>query len=141
MHIVLNIVKLSVIAGLIAMAGGSMAFGGDFDGSKPLLGAVIEIHECQPGLGCQKVTPAEADIPRFVEIDFKKKEISEVGKNKNERRTTIKAVERLDDRLILRGGENGRGWSMAIMQETGDMVVTVSANKTGFVVFGACTPR
>ena len=141
MHVVHKIIKLSVIAGLIVMAGGTVGLCGDYDGSNPLLGAVIEIHECRPGLACQKVTPTEADMPRFVEIDFKNKIISEVGKNKDRRSTAIKALERLDDRLVLRGGDNGRGWTMTIMAETGDMVATVSGEKTGFVVFGACTLR
>jgi hypothetical protein len=36
--------------------------------------------------------------------------------------------------------QNGRGWSMSISGETGDMTLTVAADRAGHVVFGACTP-
>jgi len=43
--------------------------------------------------------------------------------------------------LILQGVENGRGWTLAITETSGKMVLTVSGNEEGFVVFGACIPR
>jgi hypothetical protein len=50
--------------------------------------------------------------------------------------------------LILQGAEDGykevrdgTGWSMAISEETGKMVLTESGNQVGFVIFGACIPR
>ena len=36
---------------------------------------------------------------------------------------------------------DGAGWSMAISEETGKMVLTESGDQVGFVVFGACIPR
>jgi hypothetical protein len=49
--------------------------------------------------------------------------------------------------LIFQGAEDGvqgvrggTGWSIAISEETGKMVVTESGGQAGFVVFGACTP-
>ena len=60
----------------------------------------------------------------------------------------IKNVERIDGKLILKGAEDGQpdvrdgtGWTIAISEETGEMVMTASGNQFGFVVFGACTPR
>ena len=45
----------------------------DFDGSRPLLVAIIDVIECQPGGDCEKVSPQEARLPRFLEIEFDKK--------------------------------------------------------------------
>jgi hypothetical protein len=113
----------------------------DFDGSRPLLMAVIDIIECHPGGACENVTPQEARLPRFLEIDFDKKEISEVGDAQDERRTAIQNMTQGEGVLILQGAQNGRGWSLTITEASGDAVATVADPVSGFVIFGACTPR
>ena len=113
----------------------------DFDGSRPLLMAVIDIIECHPGGACENVTPQEARLPRFLEIDFDKKEISEVGDAQDERRTAIQNITQGEGVLILQGAQNGRGWSLTITEASGDAVATVADPVSGFVIFGACTPR
>jgi len=47
--------------------------------------------------------------------------------------TTIKNRQQLDGTLILQGTENGRGWSMAINEKSGEMTLTVSGDQVGFV--------
>ncbi len=42
--------------------------------------------------------------------------------------------------LIMQGGEAGRGWTLVISEETGKMSATISEDRVGFVIFGACTP-
>ena len=113
----------------------------DFDGSRPLLMAVIDIIECHPGGACENVTPQEARLPRFLEIDFDKKEISEVGDAQDERRTAIQNITQGEGVLILQGAQNGRGWSLTITEASGDAVATVADPVSGFVIFGACTPH
>ena len=53
----------------------------------------------------------------------------------------------MDGKLILQGAEDGYaemrdglGWTMAISEESGLVVLTTSGDEVGFVVFGACTP-
>ena len=113
----------------------------DFDGSRPLLMALIDVIECRPGGECEKVTPQQAGLPRFLEIDIAKKDVSEIGEAQEERRTAIQNVTREDGVLILQGAQNGRGWSLTITEATGEAVATVSDPVSGFVLFGACTPR
>jgi hypothetical protein len=113
----------------------------DFDGTRPLLMAVIDVIECHPGGSCEKVTPQEARLPRFLEVDFDKKEISEVGDRQDERRTAIQNITEGDEVVILQGAQNGRGWSLTITKASGDAVATVADPVSGFVLFGACTPR
>ena len=56
-------------------------------------------------------------------------------------------MNRIDGKLILQGVEDGEegvrdglGWTMAISEDSGDMVLTGSGDQVGFVIFGACTP-
>ena len=51
--------KVLIGAGFILTAGLVAAQAADFDGSKPLLCAVISITECTPNDGCQKTTLEE----------------------------------------------------------------------------------
>ncbi len=110
-----------------------------FDGSEPLLCAVIEVAECDVESGCRKGTVESMDIPQFIRIDFEKNRISgkvEAGRKKE---SEIKNLERVDGKLIMQGVEGGRGWSMVISENTGKMSATASEDQFGFVVFGACT--
>ncbi|MFO7713804.1 hypothetical protein [Desulfosarcina sp.] len=56
-------------------------------------------------------------------------------------------VQRIDHKLILQGAEEGYenipdgfGWTIAIMEDTGRMVLTASGDLVGNVAFGVCTP-
>ena len=134
-------VLYSCLIALAALMLPAASIAADFDGSRPLLIAVIDVIECLPGADCEKVSPREARIPRFFEIDFEKKEISEIGDFEEERRTEIQSMTKLEGMLILQGAQNGRGWSVNISEANGDAVITLSDPLAGFVLFGACTPR
>lgn len=115
-----------------------------FDGTAPLLCALMDGRECGPENGCQRVTVESINIPHFVRIDFDKKTIT--GTAETGRQTAIENMERIDRKVILQGAEDGiegvrdgLGWTLAIMEDTGRMVVTASGDEVGFVIFGACT--
>ena len=112
---------------------------GQFDGSDPLLCAVIQIIECEAGGDCNSVEPEVAGIPRFLKINFKEKIISATEESGIKDVTKIKNIEHAKGKMILQGSENGRGWTMVISEETGKMSATVSDDQVGFVVFGAST--
>lgn len=141
-------IKPVILTFLIICMVSPAVMAGDFDGSKPLLCAVIEVIECSPGGGCQKVKAQDIDIPRFLRINFEKKTISGRLASGEVRATMIEHMEHVDGKLILQGAEDrrqdvrdGLGWSMGISEETGDVVLTASGDQVGFVVFGACTPQ
>ncbi len=53
----------------------------------------------------------------------------------------------VDGKLILQGAEDGYqsvrdglGWTIAIAEDTGRVVMTASGDQVAFVVFGACLP-
>jgi len=110
----------------------------DFDGSKPLICAIVEINECAPGADCLKGIAGDFNFPQFLKINFKDKTL--VGKFQNQKMQTspIEKVESQNGNLILHGSQNGRAWNIVISQTTGEMVGTVAADGFSFTVFGAC---
>lgn len=120
----------------------------DFDGSRSLLCATMDVVECLPGGNCQRVTHDSIDVPKFVIINFKDNNLSIPGAPKNRPPSKIERTESVDGKLILQGAEDGiegvrdgLGWTIAISEQTGDMVFSASGEQVAFVVFGACTPQ
>ena len=59
----------------------------------------------------------------------------------------VDLLEIVDGKLILQGAEDGYdkmrdglGWTMAISETTGQVVLTGSGEQVAFVIFGACIP-
>jgi hypothetical protein len=107
------------------------------DGSGPLLCAIDTIMECDGTGTCQRHTAFEhPDFPPFLRVHVGQRLITD-GQNSG-RKTQITSVAHLDGRLILHGGENGRGWSATIAENTGRMSAGVVGDDFAFALFGAC---
>ena len=120
---------------------------GDFDGTRPLLISVIRVVECTPDGICREVTPASVELSQFLKIDFTNKTIRPAATDDKTPATTIERQEVVDGKLILQGAEDGYekmrdglGWTMAISEESGQVVLTASGDQVAFVVFGAALP-
>jgi hypothetical protein len=120
---ILVLVSIFFTPGLIAA--------GDFDGSEPFLCAVIEAIECMPGEGCDTGTPESINLPRFFKINVKEKKLTTTKESIRKKSTTIQKLEHLDGKLIIEGAQDGHesvrdglGWTMAINEESGEMVLT-----------------
>jgi len=135
----MNKIKLMALALLCLILTPLSSSAGPFDGSVPLLCAVIQVVECDAGGECYPVQPEIANIPRFLKVNFKNKTISATEESGRKDTSRIKNIERVNGNLILQGSENGRGWTMVISEETGKLSATVSDDQAGFVVFGAST--
>ena len=114
---------------------------GDFDGSIPLICAVVETIECRENGNCKNGTADSINIPQFLKVSFKSKTITGKKAEGEVKTTKIENMERSDGKLILQGTQTNKGWSMVIDEANGKMVLTASDSQVGFVVFGACTPR
>ena len=130
----------SIIAALAVDAG-------NFDGTRPLLISVIRVIECTPDGACREVPPASVELPQFLKIDFNNKTIGPAAADDETPVTTIERREVVDGKLILQGAEDGYekmrdglGWTMAISESTGQVVLTASGDQVAFVVFGASIP-
>jgi hypothetical protein len=110
-----------------------------YDGSVPLLCAALTIQECGNNSGaCHPRRAEEVNLPPFVKIDVAQKTIASTGAES--RQAAVQRLEKTDGRLMLQGGQGGRGWSIVIATETGQMSASVVDDEVGFVIFGACTP-
>lgn len=112
----------------------------DNEGSTPLICATIDAIECS-GLSaeCYGGTAETVNLPQFIRIDLKEKKIEAVRQGGKSVNSTIMNQKRESGKLILQGIENGRGWSLVLIEETGKMSATIAGDQVGFVVFGNCT--
>ena len=124
----------------------NIALAGDFDGSKPMLCTVIDVNECVTGEECKKVQAEEINLPRYLYINVKKKIIQNKKDSEESRKSEIEHVKEVGGKLILQGAESGGydvqdgfGWTIAIMADTGQMVMTASGDLVAEVVSGICT--
>ena len=132
-----GILVLGVILFLLGIAA-QPVIAGDFDGSKPLVCAMIEAFECGPDTGCESGTPESNGLARFLRVDVGKKEVR-TTRESQERTSKIEKVDHADGVLLLSGTQSGRGWNLTINESTGYMVLSVAGDQVAFVVFGACT--
>jgi hypothetical protein len=139
-----RIVKLQRVAiMLVAFAASGAPYpvaAASLDGSKPLLCAVNTIMECDGSGQCLRLaSDTHPDFPSFLRVDVAERTITDGNGAAQPRTTAIKTVTRLDGRLILHGGENGRGWAATIAESSGRMSAGVVADEFAFALFGACT--
>ena len=135
------------ISGLLAALGLILSTSAQatIDGKQPVLCANVEILECVPDQGCERVSAKDANLPRFLKIDFDKGTITRSRPDGTNLSSKIERSETVDERIILQGAEDGAedqrdsfGWSLAIDMTNGEMVLTGSGHDVGFVIFGAC---
>ena len=88
---------------------------------------------------CDIGDPQGIDMPPFVGVDLKKREIGTRDPDGSMRTSKIRSLERGSGRLILSGIENGRPWGIVISEQSGHMTATVADDGAGFAVFGHCT--
>jgi hypothetical protein len=115
----------------------------DFDGSKPLICSLAHVMQCEDGNdGCERLRPNDVGAPDFLNLDFQAKTITT---SNSAAASAMENVELIDDRLYVQGAEDGLeneidgfGWTMAITQDGGQLVLSGAAEGMGFVFFGAC---
>ena len=110
-----------------------------FDGASPLLCVPIEVTDCEAYGGCIVTTVEDVNIPQFIRLDFEKKTASGTLSDGTMRTVGIERMERENGMMVLQGGQEGRGWSVTIGEDTGKMTLTASGDRFGFIIFGACT--
>ena len=139
---------ISSIIALFFLVTTSPVIAGVFDGSKPLYCALMDTVRCVPGGECTEIEPEEVNLPDFLVINFKKKIITATKEGGLQRTSPIENRKLIDGKLIVQGAEDGvegvkdgLGWTIAINESTGKMVLTGSGDDVGFVFFGSCTPQ
>ena len=133
-----QLAPLTLAALLVAALPGRAA---EIDGSTNLLCAAQLAVDCGRDGVCEQGMPEGLNIPPFFALDLAADRIRAARPDGSEVDTAIASKTLADGQMILQGAENGRGWSATIAQDTGHLVVSVSAEDVAFVVFGACTAQ
>lgn len=137
------------LAGALLFGISFSAFAADyFDGTHTLLCTIAEIFECDVASECDRVTAEEVDAPRYFLVDFGKKILVTTRAAGERRESAIENMETVDDKLILQGIEDGRddvpndgaGWSMAVNDDDGGMVISAVTDGAVLAGLGWCVP-
>jgi hypothetical protein len=112
----------------------------DFDGSKPMLCASLDVLECVDGRDCKMVAAGDVDAPQFITVDLKHESL-ELDNSGRPMSTQLRNRENLNGRLILQGvgTATGLGWTFSVNEENGRFVITSAGDEVAFIIFGACT--
>jgi hypothetical protein len=98
----------------------------------------MEAVQCAAGGDCTAGSAEAINFPEFFNVDFAAKAITSTRSDGTKRTTPIGETSRSDASIRMHGAEAQFGWSMVISDQ-GKMTLTVSGDREGFLVFGACT--
>lgn len=109
-------------------------FANDFDGSKPLICAIVEVLDCGVRGDCDAVDPEFVNMPSIYKLNLKEKLASS-----GERKSEIDHVSVEEHSTIIQGiSEDYKAWSMVLSHNTGKFTGAVAAYDYGFIMFGSC---
>jgi hypothetical protein len=112
----------------------------DLTGVDQILCSASSVTMCWSDGDCESGSPAEVNVPQFIQIDLKGRRLSTTPASGENRSTEILNLKRGEGHIILQGYENGRAFSFVIEEATGSVSVAVAAGGRSVAVFGACTP-
>ncbi len=136
----MNIWKMTaglILAGCVAA---TPAAADDLDGADVILCTAVQATRCFAEGDCVSGPPWNWNIPQFIRVDLKGKELSTTKASGEYRITPIKNYMREDGLIILQGTQNERAFSFVIAEEDGLASIAVAADGVSVSVFGACTP-
>jgi hypothetical protein len=125
---------VGIVIGLLPWSGVSAA-----DEPGPWLCTPTEEITCVETGECDTDAFESLNLPPFIKIDLVAKQMSGADEGITEA-AGVERVERVDGRVILQGVQHGRGWSMVIVEESGNMTLSVSGEDDAWVAFGDCEP-
>lgn len=110
-------------------------FANDFDGSKPLVCAIVEVLDCGVRGDCEHVDPEFVNLPNIFKVNIKNKEMGS-----GERTTAIDHISNGEGVTIMQGTseDKSKAYSILLSQNTGKFTGSVAAYDYGFILFGSC---
>ena len=129
----------SFVAGFIAAV--PLAVQADnLTGTDRFLCASQEVTYCDEYYGCNSGSPALWNMPAFIQVDLAKKMLSTPRTSAEQRHSPFTHSQRENGRIYVQGVENGRAFSLVIVEETGLASLAIAIDGITVSVFGACTP-
>jgi hypothetical protein len=129
--------RIGFIALLLAVAVPASAVP-PYDGSKPMQCAIQSVMVCSDPSVCVRGTAATIDLRAVLSVDVGQRVI---GGATAGRTIQITSVNHVGGRLLLSGTESGGTWTMAVIEDSGDMTSTVIPRNGGFLMFGSCSSK
>ena len=141
----MNRVARNLIAALCVAVTSTVAWAGDaFDGKTNLLCTVQQLHECDSFTGCRALDVDVALPLQHLAVDFKNRAVALHGLEAD-LSSSISGVASIEGQLIVQGTDtglkdetDGGGWTMAINQTYGSLLLTVAGHDVAFVGMGNC---
>jgi len=114
--------------------------GDDLNGADRMLCVPGQVSHCVVNGNCKSQLPEDENIPEFIEVDLKRKTLAATRASGENRSTPIGNMSREAGYIYLSGVEGGRGFSMVISENTGDLTFVIATDGETAAMFGDCTP-
>ena len=137
----MKVSRRASLAAIVALSLAPAVRAAPFDGSQPLICAPIEILECERMIRCETQSAEAVDLPQFIRISVADKTVTGTRPSGTPVDAKISHVEHNEKQMYIQGIQKRFGWSAAIDEEKGSMTMTIHDQASGYVIFGACTPR
>ena len=124
---------------MAALAGGALpAAAAGLDGTEPVTCATSVTFDCAPNGDCIKDSPEAINLPRLIRLDLPAKKAFTKWASGEERTADIAMFRLEGGRLVLQGVQNGNGWSLTVVQESGAMSLAIAGDGAAINAFGVC---
>lgn len=107
----------------------------------PWICSLGQYMECNMLDGCADAPPDPAAFPAFLTIDLEAGVVRATEPQFADRTADILESDRAAGRLVLAGIQGGRGWSLTLIEETGEMSLAISDPDAGILISGRCIAR
>ena len=113
-------------------------------GAGPLLAqsksvcSIVQYKACYDDGECFDSPADPADSPAFITIDSDAGVVHATEPRFSDRSSPILTSNEEDGRLMLTGVQEGRAWSITVVEETGEMSLAISDPEEAILVFGRC---
>jgi len=125
-----------IMAALLGSALPATAAG--LDGTEPVTCATSVTFDCAPYGDCIKDSPEAINLPRLIRLDLPAKKAFTKWASGEERTAEIAMFRLEGGRLVLQGVQNGNGWSLTVVQESGAMSLAIAGDGAAINAFGVC---
>lgn len=139
MKTVLKTTGLLALTTLLSAAGTHAQDKPMITGTKNVVCASQEVMACIEGGTCLQGSPGTFDLPTFMFIHVKEKEIRAVDADGSTLISPIKTHEVTAESAIMQGYENHRGWTLAVNKMDGHFTLSATGPDVNFMIMGACT--
>lgn len=137
-----TVLKTTGMVAMTALLGAAGAHAQDkpmITGTKNVVCASQEVMACIEGGTCLQGNPGTFELPTFMFIHVKEKEIRAVDADGSTLTSPIKTYEVTAESAIMQGYENHRGWTLAVNKMDGHFTLSATGPDVNFMIMGACT--